>query len=211
MPSALRPPLEKYVAAIPKMQEGLESYAEKLKSRGAVKDVDGLEKLLNGAKPGTTLLAKIKRGEVFVIMGGSGCGKSTMMTILIGLKAPARGKVYYGEVDFWGSDQETRDRIIRRAGVMYQSGALWRPMPVRSRRTGGDDQPPEALAFAASARPCPVLKTYMWSLSEVTTISRSPPPIRASNEARAISSSSGWLHSASPSSQKYSSPRLVLD
>jgi len=41
MPEALRPPLEKYVAALPKMQEGLESYAEKLKSRGAVKDVDG--------------------------------------------------------------------------------------------------------------------------------------------------------------------------
>jgi hypothetical protein len=41
MPDALKPPLEKYLAAIPKMQEGLESYAEKLKSRGAVKDVDG--------------------------------------------------------------------------------------------------------------------------------------------------------------------------
>ena len=36
----LKPPLEKYVAALPKMQAGLESYAEKLKSRGAVKDVD---------------------------------------------------------------------------------------------------------------------------------------------------------------------------
>ena len=41
MPAALRPPLEKYVGALPKMQEGLESYAEKLKSRGATKDVDG--------------------------------------------------------------------------------------------------------------------------------------------------------------------------
>ena len=41
MPEALRPPLEKYSAAMPKMLEGLESYAEKLKSRGAVKDVDG--------------------------------------------------------------------------------------------------------------------------------------------------------------------------
>lgn len=72
--------------------------------------------------------AKIKRGEVFVIMGGSGCGKSTMMTILIGLKTPAKGKVFYGDVDFWGADPQTRDRIIRRAGVMYQSGALWSSM-----------------------------------------------------------------------------------
>lgn len=70
----------------------------------------------------------INRGDIFIIMGGSGCGKSTMMTILIGLKAPAKGKVLYGEIDFWGADQQTRDRIIRRAGVMYQSGALWSSM-----------------------------------------------------------------------------------
>jgi hypothetical protein len=39
-PPALKPSLEKYIAALPKMQEGLEVYAEKLKSRGATKDVD---------------------------------------------------------------------------------------------------------------------------------------------------------------------------
>ena len=70
----------------------------------------------------------INRGDIFIIMGGSGCGKSTMMTIMIGLKSPAKGQVFYGQVDFWGSDPQTRDRIIRRAGVMYQSGALWSSM-----------------------------------------------------------------------------------
>ncbi len=70
----------------------------------------------------------INRGDIFIIMGGSGCGKSTLMTILIGLKSPARGQVFYDGVDFWGSDQETRDRVIRGAGVMYQSGALWSSM-----------------------------------------------------------------------------------
>jgi len=70
----------------------------------------------------------VNQGDVFIIMGGSGCGKSTMMTILIGLKVPAKGRVLYGDVDFWESDQETRDRIIRRSGVMYQSGALWSSM-----------------------------------------------------------------------------------
>jgi phospholipid/cholesterol/gamma-HCH transport system ATP-binding protein len=70
----------------------------------------------------------ISRGDVFIIMGGSGCGKSTMMTILIGLKSPAKGKVFYEDVDFWESDRQTRLRIIRRAGVMYQSGALWSSM-----------------------------------------------------------------------------------
>jgi len=70
----------------------------------------------------------INRGDIFIVMGGSGCGKSTMMTILIGLKSPAKGQVFYRDVDFWGSDPDTRDRIIRNAGVMYQSGALWSSM-----------------------------------------------------------------------------------
>jgi phospholipid/cholesterol/gamma-HCH transport system ATP-binding protein len=70
----------------------------------------------------------IRHGDIFIIMGGSGCGKSTMMTILIGLKAPARGRVLYGDVDFWAAGPEIRDRIIRRGGVMYQSGALWSSM-----------------------------------------------------------------------------------
>ena len=70
----------------------------------------------------------INRGDVFIIMGGSGCDKSTMMTILIGLKSPAKGQVLYEDVDFWESDPETRHSIIRRSGVMYQSGALWSSM-----------------------------------------------------------------------------------
>jgi phospholipid/cholesterol/gamma-HCH transport system ATP-binding protein len=70
----------------------------------------------------------INRADIFIIMGGSGCGKSTLMRILIGLKTPAKGKVLYGEVDFWGADPQTRNRIMRGAGVMYQSGALWSSM-----------------------------------------------------------------------------------
>jgi phospholipid/cholesterol/gamma-HCH transport system ATP-binding protein len=70
----------------------------------------------------------INRGDVFIIMGGSGCGKSTMMTMLIGLKRPAKGQIFYLDVNFWESDPDTRDTIIRRAGVMYQGGALWSSM-----------------------------------------------------------------------------------
>ncbi|MBN2706722.1 MAG: ATP-binding cassette domain-containing protein, partial [Deltaproteobacteria bacterium] len=67
-------------------------------------------------------------GDIFIIMGGSGCGKSTLMSILVGLKKPAQGRVIYDEVDFWGSDETGRREIIRRGGVMYQSGALWSSM-----------------------------------------------------------------------------------
>ena len=40
MPADLKPSLEKYVGSLPRMQTGLEVYAEKIKSRGATKDVD---------------------------------------------------------------------------------------------------------------------------------------------------------------------------
>ncbi len=70
----------------------------------------------------------IGHGDIFIVMGGSGCGKSTMMTILIGLKRPTKGRVFYEELDFWGADSLTRDQMIRRTGVMYQSGALWSSM-----------------------------------------------------------------------------------
>jgi phospholipid/cholesterol/gamma-HCH transport system ATP-binding protein len=70
----------------------------------------------------------IPPGEVFVIMGGSGCGKSTLMRLMIGLKAPAKGQVLYDGVSFWDIDPEERSRMMRRFGVLYQSGALWSSM-----------------------------------------------------------------------------------
>ncbi|MHC4477805.1 MAG: ABC transporter ATP-binding protein [Planctomycetota bacterium] len=70
----------------------------------------------------------IHRGDIFIIMGGSGCGKSTLMKIMVGLKSPATGEVFYGDVNFWEADPEGRDQIMKRAGILYQSGALWSSM-----------------------------------------------------------------------------------
>jgi len=70
----------------------------------------------------------INRGDVFIIMGGSGCGKSTLLRHIIGLKPPAKGSVFYEEVDFWQAAPEERDRIMRGIGVLYQKGALWSSM-----------------------------------------------------------------------------------
>jgi phospholipid/cholesterol/gamma-HCH transport system ATP-binding protein len=70
----------------------------------------------------------INRGDIFIIMGGSGCGKSTLLRHLVGLKEPASGQVLYGGLSFWDSDPESRHRIMRRFGILYQSGALWSSM-----------------------------------------------------------------------------------
>jgi phospholipid/cholesterol/gamma-HCH transport system ATP-binding protein len=63
-------------------------------------------------------------GEIFVIMGGSGCGKTTLLRHMIGLQRPARGDVLYDGRSFWGADDETREVMQRRFGVLYQGGAL---------------------------------------------------------------------------------------
>jgi phospholipid/cholesterol/gamma-HCH transport system ATP-binding protein len=70
----------------------------------------------------------INRGDIFIIMGGSGCGKSTLLRHFIGLKSPAKGRVLYENVSFWEADPDTQDSLMRRMGVLYQSGALWSSM-----------------------------------------------------------------------------------
>jgi len=67
----------------------------------------------------------VRAGEIFVIMGGSGCGKSTLLRHLIGLVHPVRGDVLYDGESFWTAEPEAREGIMRRFGVLYQSGALW--------------------------------------------------------------------------------------
>lgn len=74
------------------------------------------------------LTFQINRGDVFIIMGGSGCGKSTMMRHLVGLEEPAKGEILYGETNFTRADGEERNALLRRFGVMYQGGALWSSM-----------------------------------------------------------------------------------
>ncbi len=70
----------------------------------------------------------IERGEIFIVMGTSGCGKTTLLRHLVGLKSPAKGEILYDGESFWGADPEQRQAMMRKFGVMYQNGALWSSM-----------------------------------------------------------------------------------
>jgi phospholipid/cholesterol/gamma-HCH transport system ATP-binding protein len=67
----------------------------------------------------------IGRGEVFIILGGSGCGKSTLMKNMIGLHRPLAGQVLIDGQNIVTAEGLQRKALLRKFGVMYQSGALF--------------------------------------------------------------------------------------
>ena len=70
----------------------------------------------------------VRKGEIFALLGGSGCGKSTMMKHLIGLNPVLAGTMRVAGFDWtW----RNRERIRGRIGVMYQSGALFGSMTLK--------------------------------------------------------------------------------
>ena len=70
----------------------------------------------------------VRVGDIFMVMGGSGCGKSTLLRVLMGLKEPQQGQICYNGENFWAGTEESRSRIMRNTGVLFQGGALWSSM-----------------------------------------------------------------------------------
>lgn len=68
---------------------------------------------------------QVRRGEVFAILGASGSGKSTLLKHLIGLYQPIAGDVLISGASLIHAEGEERLRILRKFGVLYQSGALF--------------------------------------------------------------------------------------
>ena len=68
---------------------------------------------------------EVRRGEVFVILGGSGSGKSTLLKHIIGLYPPAEGRIEILGEDMAALEGDARRALLRRIGVMWQSGALF--------------------------------------------------------------------------------------
>ena len=69
-------------------------------------------------------------GERFIVLGGSGCGKSVLMKHIIGLYKPAGGRILIDGDDIHQADEEKQLEILKKIGVAYQSGALFGSMTV---------------------------------------------------------------------------------
>jgi len=71
---------------------------------------------------------EIDKHDIFIIMGTSGCGKTSLLNIMTGLKQPAEGNIFIDGFDLWKSDFEAKNLIMRKCGILYQSGALFSSM-----------------------------------------------------------------------------------
>ncbi|HYA30355.1 MAG TPA: ATP-binding cassette domain-containing protein [Acidobacteriota bacterium] len=92
-------------------------------------------------------------GEVFVILGGSGSGKSTLLKHMIGLYKPSSGKILIDGADVVAAERQEWMEILRKFGVMYQSGALFGSMTLLENVTLPMEEftnlPPEAIRLIA--------------------------------------------------------------
>lgn len=72
----------------------------------------------------------LHRGEIFGLVGASGCGKTVLLREMIGLQRPTRGRVELLGRDLAGIDARTQQQLRNRCGVLFQGGALFSALNV---------------------------------------------------------------------------------
>ena len=73
---------------------------------------------------------EIATGEILVVIGRSGGGKSVLLKHLIGLLRPDSGHIFVDDIDITRLGRNALDRIRERYGVVFQGGALFDSMSV---------------------------------------------------------------------------------
>ena len=76
------------------------------------------------------ITARFKRGKVTAIMGGSGCGKTTLLRLIGGVHAASKGSITFDGEKINPRDREQLFRIRRRLGMLFQFGALFTDLTV---------------------------------------------------------------------------------
>ena len=70
----------------------------------------------------------VKNHDIFIIMGGSGCGKSTMLKVLTGLIPPISGEFFIDSTNYLQASDAEKLSIMKKIGILYQSGGLFSSM-----------------------------------------------------------------------------------
>lgn len=86
---------------------------------------DGITKRFGNVTALKDVSLEIAPGELFFLLGGSGCGKTTLLRCIAGLETPTAGKVFFGDRDVTELPTHKRE-----AAMVFQSYALWPHMTV---------------------------------------------------------------------------------
>jgi phospholipid/cholesterol/gamma-HCH transport system ATP-binding protein len=73
---------------------------------------------------------EIRKGEIFVIIGGSGCGKTTLLKHMTGLLQPTSGRILFLGNDIARMDEDELSKMQRNIGIAFQSSGLFNSMTV---------------------------------------------------------------------------------
>ena len=74
---------------------------------------------------------EVKPGERLSVIGPGGCGKTTLLKVLLGLEKPERGSAFLYETDMSLADEAEKEKTLRKVGMAFQQGALFDFMTVQ--------------------------------------------------------------------------------
>ncbi len=87
--------------------------------------VDGLVAEYDGQAVLDRVSMQAHQGEITVVLGESGCGKTTLLRHIVGLLTPKAGQVFINGRNLHAAGEEERERILRDIGMSFQGGALF--------------------------------------------------------------------------------------
>jgi len=86
--------------------------------------------IYDGRKVLDNLSFKVMKGETKIILGGSGCGKSTTIKLVLGLLKPDNGEILVDGEDVTKYSEEQMTRVRLKIGMIFQEGALFDSLSV---------------------------------------------------------------------------------
>src|SRR5215831_11889867 len=98
--------------------------------RSSILVVEHVSMGFNGQQVLRDISFAVKRGETLAVLGESGCGKTVLLKLLIGLLIPTQGRVIFDGQPFADMDDKALTRLRLRFGFLFQGAALFDSMSV---------------------------------------------------------------------------------
>jgi phospholipid/cholesterol/gamma-HCH transport system ATP-binding protein len=103
-------------------------------------EIRGLHKRLGAKEVLRGVELRVERGEVLVVIGGSGCGKSVLLKHILGLMKPDRGTIEIEGKDITKMKERELNETRMLFGMLFQGGALFDSMTVGENVSFGLDE-----------------------------------------------------------------------